>query len=42
MLPSAWASGQFQYRTEPLRLFAENPLTVGDLGSRVIGEVILV
>ena len=40
--PSARASGRFHYRTEPLRLFAVNPLTVGELGRRVIGEVILV
>ena len=40
--PSARASGLFHYRTEPLRLFAVNPQTVGELGSRVIGEVILV
>ena len=40
--PSARASGRFHYRTEPLRLFAVNPLTVGELGMRVIGKVILV
>jgi len=39
---SARASGLFHYRTEPLRLFAVNPQTVGELGRRVIGEVILV
>jgi len=38
----AAASGRRRYRTEPLRLFAVNPLTVGELGRRVIGEVILV
>ena len=31
-----------RYRTEPLRLFTVNPLTEGELGRRVIGEVILV
>ena len=36
------ASGRRRYGTEPLRLFAVNPLTVGELGRRVIGEVILV
>jgi len=41
-LPSARAGGQLQYRTEPPRLFAVNPLMVGELGRRVIGEVILV
>jgi len=39
---SAVARGCHRYRTEPLRLFAVNPLTVGELGGRVIGEVILV
>jgi len=38
----AAAGGRRRYRTEPLRLFAVNPLTVGELGRRVIGEVILV
>ena len=38
----AAASGRRRYQTEPLRLFAVNPLTVGELGRRVIGEVILV
>jgi len=38
----ARAGGRFQYRTEPLRLFTVNPLTVGEPGRRVIGEVILV
>ena len=38
----AAASGRRRYRTEPLRLFAVNPLTVGEIGRRVIGEVILV
>jgi len=38
----AAASRRYRYRTEPLRLFAVNPLTVGELGRRVIGEVILV
>jgi len=38
----AAASRRCRYRTEPLRLFAVNPLTVGELGRRVIGEVILV
>jgi len=41
-LACARAGGRLQYRTEPLRLFAVNPLTVGELGRRVIGEVILV
>jgi len=36
------SSRRRRYRTEPLRLFAVNPLTVGKLGRRVIGEVILV
>jgi len=34
-------SGCRRYQTEPLRLFAVNPLMVGELGRRVIGEVIL-
>jgi len=38
----AAARGRRRYRTEALRLFAVNPLTVGELGRRVIGEVILV
>ena len=38
----AAAGGRRRVRTEPLRLFAVNPLTVGELGRRVIGEVILV
>jgi len=38
----AAAGGCHRYRTEPLRLFAVNPLTVGELRRRVIGEVILV
>ena len=38
----AAASRCRRYRTKPLRLFAVNPLTVGELGRRVIGDVILV
>jgi len=38
----AAASGRRRYRTEPLRLFAVNPLTVGDLGRTVIWGFILV
>ena len=38
--PSARAGGRLQYRTEPLRLFAVNPLTVGELGRIVMGGVI--
>jgi len=36
----AAASGRSRYRTEPLRLFAVNPLTVGELGRIVMGGVI--
>jgi len=39
-LPSARAGGRFQYRTEPLRLFTVNPLTVGEFGRMVMGGVI--
>ena len=41
-LPSARASGRFHYRTEPLRLFAVNPLTVGDFRRTVMWGFILV
>jgi len=37
----AAASGRFQYRTEPLRLFAVNPLTVGDFGRMIMWGDIL-
>jgi len=36
----ATASGRRRYRTEPLRLFAVNLLTVGELGRIVMGGVI--
>ena len=36
----AAAGGRRQYRTEPLRLFAVNPLKVGELRSIVMGGVI--
>ena len=36
----AAASGRQRYRTEPLRLFTVNPLTVGELGMIVMGGVI--
>jgi len=36
----AAASRRRRYRTEPLRLFAVNPLTVGELGRIVMGGVI--
>jgi len=36
------AGGRFQYRTEPLRLFAVNPLMVGDLRRTVMWGFILV
>ena len=38
----AAAGGRRRYQTKPLRLFAVNSLMVGELGRRVIGEVILV
>ena len=40
--PSARASGRFHYRTEPLRLFAVNPLTVGDFRRMAMWGFILV
>ena len=36
----AAAGGHHRYRTEPLRLFTLNPLTVGELGRIVMGGVI--
>jgi len=40
-LLSARAGGRFQYQTEPLRLFAVNPLMVGDFRRMIMWGVIL-